>query len=201
MRAYRRVERNLYELHPDVRMKRVATAQKICEEGMVAEGEGNTDAAIERYRCALEYDPVCVGALINLGTLMYQRKDFAAAEMCYREAVGADPHHALAWFDLGVIEEERSSEAAMRCYRRALEYDSSRTDAHFNLAQLHEKMGQWRAAAVHYSEYLAHTDDPQVWRDLAKHRLEMVRKHDLRLVKKAPEGAVIREEGLLTAGS
>ena len=51
-------------------------------------------------------EPQHAAAHINLGTLYYNRQDFASAEKHYRAAVAADPRYALAYFDLGNVLDE-----------------------------------------------------------------------------------------------
>src|ERR1700681_3170985 len=72
--------------------------------------------AIEAYCKAIELDPGSAGALVNLGTIYFNARDFSLAERYYVLATEADPQYALAQFDLGNLCDERGDRA------RALEY-------------------------------------------------------------------------------
>ena len=110
--------------------------------------------ARDAYRRVLEKDPGHVEALLNLGRLLHEDGDAAAAERHYRRAVEADPSSALAAFNLGVALEdlERGGEAEAQ-YRRALDLDGDLAEAHFNLAGLLEARGDVPAAVRHLATY------------------------------------------------
>lgn len=106
------------------------------------------------YARVLERDPDHVGALLNLGRLLHEDGDAAAAEALYRRAADADPTDALAAFNLGVALEDlgRAAEAEA-AYRRALDLDPRLPEAHFNLAGLLEFRGDVPAAVRHFAAY------------------------------------------------
>ena len=58
------------------------------------------------YQQVLELDPDHAAAHINLGTLHYNRQEYALAEKHYRRAIDVDPRYALAYFDLGNVLDE-----------------------------------------------------------------------------------------------
>lgn len=93
-------------------------------------------------------------ALVNLGRLLHEEGDLAAAEAHYRRALAADPAHALARYNLGVALEDLGRTAeAMAAYDLALERDPDLPGAHFNLARLYEAGGDQRRALRHLSTY------------------------------------------------
>jgi len=64
-------------------------------------------------------DPMHAAAHINLGTLYYNRQEYALAERHYRSAIQIDPRYALAYFDLGnVLDETGRVEEAITTYSR-----------------------------------------------------------------------------------
>ena len=110
--------------------------------------------ARDAYRRVLEKDPGHVEALLNLGRLLHEDGDAAAAERHYRRAAGADPSSALAAFNLGVaLEDLGRGDEAEAAYRRALELDADLAEAHFNLAGLLEARGDVPAAVRHLATY------------------------------------------------
>src|SRR6185437_15851723 len=65
------------------------------------ENPATIPAAIAIYEEILAVRPEHAPALINLGTIHYNLREYEAAENLYRRATVADPEYALAFFDLG----------------------------------------------------------------------------------------------------
>jgi len=97
----------------------------------------------ERLRCnetILRLRPEHAPALINLGTIQYNRRDYELAETLYRRATLADPEYALAFFDLGnVLDELQRLPEATTAYERAVALVPQYADAHYNLALAYER--------------------------------------------------------------
>ena len=75
--------------------------------------------AAEIYEAILAVRPEHAPALINLGTIHYNQREFEQAERLYRRATVADPDYALAFFDLGnVLDEMQRLSEATAAYRR-----------------------------------------------------------------------------------
>ncbi|HVP50903.1 MAG TPA: tetratricopeptide repeat protein [Terriglobales bacterium] len=111
--------------------------------------------AIEAYKKTLEFDPGHAAAHINLGTLYYNRQDYAQAEDHYRQAVETDPRYALAHFDLGnVLDETGRLQEAIQAYKQAIQLAPTYADAHYNLALAYEKLKQPRRALTHWRAYV-----------------------------------------------
>jgi tetratricopeptide (TPR) repeat protein len=106
------------------------------------------------YGEILALDPGHAPALINLGTIRYNERDYTAAETLYRKATEADPEYALAFFDLGnVLDEQMRLPEAVKAYERALELVPQYADAHYNLALAYERLGETRKALRHWTAY------------------------------------------------
>jgi tetratricopeptide (TPR) repeat protein len=110
--------------------------------------------AIGAYKKVLELDPEHAAAHINLGTLYYNRQEYALAEEHYRRAIAIDRRYALAYFDLGnVLDETGRVAEAIQTYQAALQLAPTYGDAHYNLALAYEKIKEPRKALRHWRAY------------------------------------------------
>lgn len=115
----------------------------------VAPGE-----ARDAYRRAVELDPGHADAHVNLGRLLHEAGETAAAERHYRVALQLEPAHPTAAFNLGVaLEDLGKREQAIAAYERTLEAEPEHGDAHYNLARLQEEAGRTAAALRHLKAY------------------------------------------------
>jgi tetratricopeptide (TPR) repeat protein len=113
-------------------------------------------------------------AHINLGTLYYNRQDFASAELFYRKAIEVDSRYALAYFDLGnVLDETGRLEEAIQSYQSAITLAPTYADAHYNLALALEKSRQPRKALRHWQAY-ARLDSIGPWALHAKNQIRKI---------------------------
>jgi tetratricopeptide (TPR) repeat protein len=107
------------------------------------------------YETILEMQPNHAPAAINLGTIQYNERDYAAAESYYRRATESDPEYALAFFDLGnVLDEQQRLGEAIAAYERALALVPGYADAHYNLALAYERLKEPRRALRHWMAYV-----------------------------------------------
>ena len=129
--------------------------------------------AMEMYQSILAIRPVHAQALINLGTIHYNLREYVEAERFYREATVADPEYALAFFDLGnVLDELQRLGEATSAYQKAVALVPQYADAHYNLALSYERQGQRRRALRHWLTYVR-LDPVGPW---ANHAKEQARK-------------------------
>jgi len=155
-------------------------------QGIALEEDPNTQAqAIAAYQRVLELDPEHAAAHINLGTLLYNRQDFALSERHYRAAIEVDPRYALAYFDLGnVLDETGRVAEAIQAYNTALQLAPTYGDAHYNVALAYEKIREPRKALKHWRAYVK-LDTSGPWAVHARNQIHRILQADgLKLVYK-----------------
>ena len=151
------------------------------------ENPGTQSEAIDAYHQVLEIQPAHAAAHINLGTLYYNRQDFALAERHYRQAIEADARYALAYFDLGnVLDETGRVQEAIQTYKTALQLAPTYADAHYNLALAYEKIREPRKALKHWQAYVK-LDTSGPWSVHARSQIKRILQADgLKLVYSRP---------------
>jgi tetratricopeptide (TPR) repeat protein len=139
--------------------------------------------AIDTYQRVLEMEPDHAAAHINLGTLYYNRQDYAQAEKHYRCAIQIDSRYSLAYFDLGnVLDETGRVTEAIQTYKTALQLAPTYADAHYNLALAYEKIKEPRPALKHWRAYVK-LDSSGPWAIHARNQIQRILQADgLKLV-------------------
>ena len=156
--------------------------------GITLEEDPSTQSdAIAAYHRVLELAPNHAAAHINLGTLYYNRQEFALAERHYRQAIDADSRYALAYFDLGnVLDETGRVHEAVATYKTALMLAPTYADAHYNIALAYEKLREPRKALKHWQAYIK-LDTSGPWSVHARSQIKRILQADgLKLVYKRP---------------
>jgi tetratricopeptide (TPR) repeat protein len=136
---------------------------------------GESAAAEECYRKALENDPGLAAAHTNLGGLAYRRGDLSLARIEFEAALSLDPEQPEARYNLaGILYQQGEIERAAAELRRVVQQSPWFSDAHYNLATALEKLGGKRQAADHLRRYLDLESDntPSPWLQEAQTRLE-----------------------------
>lgn len=114
----------------------------------------DVEQAQDAYRRAVELDPRHVDAHVNMGRLLHEAGELAAAEAHYRAALAVEAEDSTAAFNLGVLLQETGrTQDAVRAYEQAIRADPNHADAHFNLATLCEELGRTQAAVRHLQIY------------------------------------------------
>jgi len=158
------------------KMKSRREAEHWSEKGLDLEQTGApAEEVIAAYQKAAEIDPTSAGALVNLGTVYFNARDWRLAEQFYRKAVDVDPDYALAHFNLGNLYDERGDRpAALNHYLAAIAIHPRYADAHYNIALLYQSMGQPLKAVRHWKAYL--TMDPgSAWAAIARRELGKIK--------------------------
>jgi len=160
---------------PNVAVRQAATVQEMFQRAVrMEEDPATVPAAVEVYQAILEIRSQHAPTLINLGTIHYNRREFAEAEAMYRRATEADPDYALAFFDLGnVLDEMQQLAEATLAYERAIALVPQYADAHYNLALAYERQGQRRRALKHWLTY-ARLDPVGPWANHAQSQAKKI---------------------------
>jgi tetratricopeptide (TPR) repeat protein len=158
------------------RKQRRGEAERWFQQGLQAEQAGQSDRRIEEcYRECLKIDPTFSSALVNLGTLHFNRGRHAEAEQCYKQAVENDPRYALAHFNLANLHDERGEvDQALTHYLKALEFNPDYGDAHYNIALLYQGRTEYLQALTHWKKYLK-LDPGSSWAAIAKREMTRIR--------------------------
>ena len=161
---------------PDADRVRRAAAEHWFQRGLELEQTGALLAeVIEAYEKAVELDPTSAGALVNLGTIQFNARNWKDAERYYLNALTADPNYALAHFDLANLYDERGDRIkALEHYQAALKISPQYADAHYNLALLYQASNQPMTAVRHWTEYLK-LDPASHWSSIARRELAKLR--------------------------
>jgi len=145
---------------------------------VLEENPATQNEAMEIYLRVLDLDPLHAAAHINLGTLYYNRQEYALAEKHYRSAIQIDPRYALAYFDLGnVLDETGHIAEAIETYKTAIRLAPTYADAHYNLALAYEKTRLPRKALKHWRAYVK-LDTSGPWTVHARHQIQRILQHD-----------------------
>ncbi len=155
---------------------RRVSAEQWFQRGLELEHSGSpAEEVIEAYQKALELDPTSAGALVNLGTIHFNARNWKEAERYYTLALQADPDYALAHFDLANLYDERGDRVkALDHYQAALRVSPHYADAHYNLALLYQGSNQPMKAVRHWTEYLK-LDAGSQWSTIARRELAKLR--------------------------
>jgi tetratricopeptide (TPR) repeat protein len=147
-------------------------AERWFEKGLELEQTGAPmEDILEAYRKAAEIDPTSAGALVNLGTVYFNARDWREAEAHYRKALEIDSRYALAYFNLGNLYDEKGDRSeALSHYLSAIRYQPNYADAHYNVALLYQSTGQPLKALGHWKLYLK-LDPNSSWAMIARREL------------------------------
>jgi tetratricopeptide (TPR) repeat protein len=156
--------------------ERRGSAERWFQKGLELEQTGAPgEQIIEAYQKAIELDPNSAGALVNLGTIFFNARDWMRAKRYYEQALEVDPKYALAHFDLANLFDERGDRGkAIEHYHAAIKIAPNYADAHYNLALLYQSSNRPLKAVHHWSSYLK-LDPQSDWAHVARRELAKAR--------------------------
>ena len=155
------------------RLRKKLEADRWFEHGLELEQTGAPfEEIIEAYQRSADLDPRSAGALVNLGTVLFNGHAWSDAEQQYKKALEVDPNYALAHFNLGNLYDEQGDlPAAHHHYEEALRLQPHYADAHYNMALLHQSMRDVMGAVRHWRAYLK-LDGTSTWSQIARRELK-----------------------------
>jgi tetratricopeptide (TPR) repeat protein len=123
---------------------------RLFDEAWDLQQKKQNEAAIARWRKALELSPDDAKAHTNLGVLLADTGKLDEALAHYRKAVEAEPDYPLGYTNLGVVLARggKSSEA-IPYFEKALELSPRDADAHSNLGAALAELGRLDEAIAH----------------------------------------------------
>ncbi len=128
--------------------------------GVCLQLEGKTRDAVAEHEQALQLDPACVSARVNLAALYTETGNLAKAEALLLSPGAELPEHGLLYARLAVINLYRQQLLAAQTYaRRAVELLPRSAISHFVLGQVYQEQHRLTQADQEYR--LATTLDPQ----------------------------------------
>lgn len=112
--------------------------------------QGHDEEAKRAYLAVLERDSTHLGALTNLGTLLFNTGYRSAARTAYRQAVTHHPESTMARVNFGnALYENDEIFQARTEYEAALHVDATCAQAHQGLAYVLDKLGDEHGARRH----------------------------------------------------
>jgi tetratricopeptide (TPR) repeat protein len=156
------------------------------------EEQGKNDEAVALYEEMLAAGEHAAAA-INLGTIVYNQRQFQRAEELYRRATRANPEYPLAFFDLGnALDELQRLPEAAEAYRAAIRLAPAYADAHYNLALAYERSNEKRRALRHWMAY-ARLDPIGPWANHARLQArKILEREQLKIVWRRSKTALAR---------
>lgn len=118
--------------------------------GYTLERMGLDDQAHELYRKAIEMDPSCASAHLNMGASLVEKARYEEAEPHYRAAIPGRPT-ASTYSGLGyVLDRNGKPDEAIEQFERAIEIDPTYFEAYNNMASTLARQGKLDEAAAFY---------------------------------------------------
>jgi Tfp pilus assembly protein PilF len=137
---------------------RSAETQKLMEKAMAAVKDKNTDSALKLFHEIVEKDPKDFAAWTEIGTLYFEKREFADSAAAYSSALEQRPDFMLALMNLGKLELARKQpEKAIPIFTKAAIADRNSADAFHYLGEsyLQAKQGSKAVIALNESIRLA----------------------------------------------
>jgi tetratricopeptide (TPR) repeat protein len=130
---------------------------------------GKINAAIDKYRQALEWNPDCYSCAISLGVLLQQTGNAADALSRFRQARDLRPDLPAPHYNFALaLQQAGRHDQALAAFLKSAEVDPDYADAHGQLGEIYHHRSEHAKAEIHFRKYLeTHPDNPFVLNRLA----------------------------------
>lgn len=111
------------------------------------------EAAEDKLRTLLLFEPNNYPALSLLGGIFYHTSRYKAAEELFRKQIKVDPENSSGYSNLGTaLAKQQKFEEAINTTSQALKKEPSSSAAHINLASMYCAIGNTDKAILHFKE-------------------------------------------------
>ena len=135
-------------------------AERLLEEGLAFEDQGQLEEALKYYKAAIESKPELARAHFNRGNILLDKGDATGALAAYVLTVKYKPDSAAAHYNMGNahLRLGNASEAIVAC-RQAIALKPDFADAHISLGMALDKLGEHREALSSYRRAVENRPD------------------------------------------
>ena len=124
---------------------------RLAQAAREAANSGNVSDAEKLYQQLLKITPDHIGALTFLSFMAKDRGKFAASRKLLIQALDVDPHSAVLWRNLGILDTDAANhELARTSFEKAIELDPKQALNHLYLADTLEALELPEPATRHY---------------------------------------------------
>jgi tetratricopeptide (TPR) repeat protein len=132
------------------------TAEAVFAKARQAEADGQPEQAIRHYRRVVSLDPMLLEARNNLGNLLIQQRQIAAAIIELQAALAVDSNYVLARNNLGSAYLLNGEEGrAVQEFLTAVHIDRTYVSPYYNLALLYARRGDVDQSVAFLTKALA----------------------------------------------
>lgn len=134
-------------------------------EGMRLIEAGDPDAALRKFRRALDIDRKHAPSLVGIGHVYLQRGDLDAAEDAFMDARRRQRKYGPAHNGLGMVymRKEKGLQWAIRYFQDAISVDRTYAEAYYNLAAAYRKIGDTKELMAYRRLSRIAPSHPDVW--------------------------------------
>ena len=139
----------------------VPTAEELLRSGIAHQRSGHLDEAEKAYLHALQLEPAFTLALLDLGKLRLEQKNFDGAIEVLSKAAALPPPSAEVNYFLGeAYLNLKKGSKAVAYMNEAIRIDPlGKTEIHLRIAEIYDAVGLKDLAAVEYEKFLVKSPD------------------------------------------
>ncbi|MFN8615143.1 MAG: tetratricopeptide repeat protein [Vampirovibrionales bacterium] len=117
-----------------------AKALLLYQQGLEANAQGRTEAALQLFEQAALVEPTYANTFFNMGLLQYRKQNYQKAQQAFARAADLTPNDSEAWYNLGLAYEKlNNSSQAQASWQRIAPGSLRYANAQEKLAELTRK--------------------------------------------------------------